>query len=288
MLSFDVEEYFHCEAFRGVIASDGAADWPSRIDGQMDKVLGLLAETDARATFFVLGRVAVGHPRLVRRIADAGHEIACHGHSHQMVARLSEEGFRQDTRVAKVLLEDITGHRVLGYRAATFGLVRRTAWAIDILAELGLEYDSSVQPVRHDRYGVPEAPPQAHLARGPGGGEILEVPPMTRRFAGQNIPLGGGGYFRLLPVVVFDRALHAWSRAGRPAMLYLHPWEFDPDQPVVPASWLDNFRHRVNLNHTAGKLRSLLAGHAFSPVRELLGELRSAAARFEYAESAHS
>ncbi len=289
MLSFDVEEYFHCEAFRQVIGPTRWDRWPSRIDGQIDALLALLAEYDVRATFFVLGHLADTHPDVVRRIAAAGHEIACHGQSHEMIARLGPEAFRADTQTAKARLETLTGRAVLGYRAATFGLMRPTAWAIDILAEVGFAYDSSVQPIRHDRYGVPDAPATAHYAAGPGGGVILEIPPMTRRLAGRNIPLGGGGYFRLLPAVLFDGALRWWARRGQPAMLYLHPWEFDADQPVVPTGALSRFRHRVNLARTAGKLRTLLAAHRFVPVRELLDPLRaSAPARFEYASPLRS
>jgi polysaccharide deacetylase family protein (PEP-CTERM system associated) len=253
----------------------------------MDALLTLLATADVRATFFVLGRVAEHCPQVVRRIAAAGHEIACHGDGHEMIARLGPDGFAADTRAGKQRLEDLTGQPVLGYRAATFGLVRATAWAIDTLASLGFAYDSSVQPVRHDRYGVPDAPPQAHIARGPGGGTILEIPPMTRRLLGHNIPLGGGGYFRLLPAWLFDRGLRACAAEQRPGMLYLHPWEFDPGQPVVPGtSRMSRFRHRVNLHRTAGKLAHLMRRHAFTPVASVLDDLRTAAQQrpaFDYA-----
>jgi len=286
MLSFDVEEYFHCEAFRAAIGQQRYRQWPSRIDGQMAGVLELLGEADVRATFFVLGKVAKSHPQLVRDILAGGHEVACHGHDHEMIARLGPLGFRQDTLAAKALLEDLTSASVLGYRAATFGLVRRTAWAIDILAELGFAYDSSVQPIRHDRYGVPDAPQQAHWAVGAGGARILEIPPMTHRLVGLNIPLGGGGYFRLMPVAVVVRVLREWARQGRSAMLYLHPWEFDPGQPVVPIGTLGNIRHRVNLGRTAGKLRKLLQTNTFCPVRDKLAQLKAGVTEsFAYAES---
>jgi len=285
MLTFDVEEYFHCEAFRGVIGPTRWDRWPSRIEAQTESLLALLAESGVRATFFVLGCVAETRPEIVMDIAAAGHEIACHGESHEMLTRLGPAEFRVETRLAKTRLEDLTGRPVLGYRAATFSLVRETAWAIDILAELGFEYDSSVQPIRHDRYGVPDAPAVVHRAAGPAGGTILEIPPMTRRVAGRNLPLGGGGYFRLLPAVLFDQALRWWERKGRSAMLYLHPWEFDADQPVVPVGALSRFRHRVNLHRTAEKLKSLLAAHRFAPVRDLLGALHAAAVGpFAYAE----
>jgi len=275
-----------CEVFRQIVGPDNWSRWPSRIEAQMDDLLQLLDETNVKATFFVLGQVARTRPDIVESIVRAGHEVACHGDKHEMIARLGPDGFRQDTADGKACLEDITGQAVTGYRAATFGLVRATAWAIDILAELGFAYDSSVQPVRHDRYGVPEAPVAAHVAIGPGGGRILELPPMTGRLVGRNIPLGGGGYFRLLPVVVFDRALRAWSRRNQPAMLYLHPWEFDADQPVVPVGRMNNFRHRVNLKRTTGKLRTLLIAHRFCTARNLLGELQASTNQtFIYAEA---
>lgn len=284
MLSFDVEEYFHAEAFRSVIGPERRSNWPSRIEGQMEGLLALLAQAGTRSTFFVLGELATRHGRLVKQLSAAGHEIACHGDSHEMIARLGPAGFRQDTAAAKARLEDLVGAPVLGYRAATFGLVRATAWAIDVLAELGFSYDSSIQPVYHDRYGVPDAPPHAHWAIGPSGGRILELPPMTRRLAGRNIPLGGGGYFRLLPAVIFDRTLRAFARRGESAMLYLHPWEFDADQPVVPIGRLQNFRHRVNLRRTAGKLRTLLAAHRFGRACDVARELlRQDLPPFEYA-----
>ena len=273
MLTFDVEEYFHCEAFRQVVGPERWHLWPSRIDAQMDSLLAMLERFSVRATFFVLGRVAEHRPEIVRQIASAGHEIACHGDSHEMIQRLGPKGFAEDSRAGKERLEAILGQPVLGYRAATFGLMRKTAWAIDALGELGFQYDSSVQPVRHDRYGVPDAPPQAHLAAGPDGGSILEIPPMTRVLAGRNFPLGGGGYFRLLPVMLFDRGLRAWSSEGRSAMLYLHPWEFDAGQPVIPTGRLSRFRHRVNLGRTGKKLTHLMSRHSFVPVRELLPQL---------------
>ncbi len=269
MLSFDVEEYFHAEAFSQVIGPARREQWPSRVEEQMERLLALLDEHSIRATFFVLGEVAAQHRRLVQDLVRLGHEVACHGDGHEMIERLGEKGFAADTLRAKALLEEISGRAVIGYRAATFGLVRETAWAIDILAELGFTYDSSVQPVRHDRYGIPDAPAEAHVAVGPSGGRILEIPPMTRRLIGRNIPLGGGGFFRLLPAVVFDRALRAWSNRGQSAMLYLHPWEFDAEQPVVKVDAISNFRHRVNLRHTAGKLKTLLAAHQFAPVCEV-------------------
>lgn len=279
MLSFDVEEYFHCEVFRGAIDPSERSNWPSRIDLQLDALLELLETQQVRATFFVLGELAADRRDVVRRLAAAGHEIACHGQSHEMIARLGPAGFREDTRVGRDKLQQITGEPVLGYRAATFGLTRRTAWAIDILAELGFAYDSSVQPVAHDRYGVPDAPRQAHIAVGPGGGEILEIPPMTGRLVGRNIPLGGGGYFRLLPTVIFDAELTRWRHRRRPAMLYLHPWELDVGQPTPKISVINRFRHRVNLARTAAKLDILIKKHTFAPVREVLGSLEASASR---------
>ena len=277
LLSFDVEEYFQVEAAArsGVTPGDWDA-YPRRLEPAVDRLLAALAETGASATFFVLGWVARHEPHLVQRIAEAGHPIASHGMGHRMLHHFDPAAFRNDLDEARRLLEDLAGRPVLGYRAPTFSVTHETAWAIDVLADAGYRYDSSVFPIRHDRYGVPDAPTSPHRAVGPGGGAILEIPPLTLRFAGVNWPVGGGGYLRLLPRRLAACALARAARRGAPAMVYMHPWEIDPGQPVLPMSRAGRFRHRVGLGRADGKLRWLLARFRFTSVEDQLADLEAA------------
>jgi len=275
MLSFDVEEYFHVQAAADYIRPD---DWPSyakRLPRFIDLILQMLSDHHASATFFVLGWVARHEPQIVRRIADAGHEIASHGFNHQMITRLTPELFRRDLIDSRNILQDLVAKPVLGYRAPTFSITRNTAWALDILADLGFSYDASVFPIRHDRYGVPDAPIIPHLALGPAGSSVLELPPLVLHTLGFNFPAGGGGYFRLLPIHLTAFALARTQRLRRSAMIYLHPWEFDPDQPILPMSPLSRFRHRINLQRTAPRLRRLLSRFHFASVQSLLPDLKN-------------
>ncbi len=284
MLSFDVEEYFHAEAVRrGGLDPAAWPGQPRRLAGPVERILAQLAEHRLRATFFILGWVARDQPQVVRAIADAGHEVASHGMSHRMVDTLDRDGFAAELRDSRALLEDLAGRPVRGYRAPTFSVTRRTAWALDALAEAGYAYDSSIFPIRHDRYGVPDAPRWPHRARGPGGGEIVELPPLTLRCMGTNLPAAGGGYLRLFPVWLIGQALAAAQRQGQPGMVYLHPWEFDPDQPVMPMGRLSRFRHRVNLGRTGEKLERLLGRFSFGPASDWLAEHPVAGPAFDYA-----
>ncbi len=278
LLSFDVEEYFQVEAAaRGGLAAETWDSWPKRLPRAVDRLLELLAAHDASATFFVLGWVARHEPAVVRRIAEAGHEVASHGMTHRMLGPLGRDAFEQELADSRRLIEDLAGGPVVGYRAPTFSVTHTTAWALDALAEAGYRYDSSVFPVRHDRYGVPDAPTGPHRARGPGGGVVLELPPLTLRAAGANWPVGGGGYLRLFPRRLCGRALRRAVRAGVPGMVYLHPWEIDPDQPHLPMSRASRFRHRVGLRRTESKLRWLLSRFRFTGVRDQLAALEASA-----------
>jgi polysaccharide deacetylase family protein (PEP-CTERM system associated) len=268
MLSFDVEEYFQVEAAASAVSRDEWETLPRRLPASVDFILEMLAARRTTATFFILAWVAERDRQLVRRIAEAGHEIASHGTDHRMIGRLSRAEFSRGLADSRRILEDIAGRPVLGYRAPTFSVTHDTAWAIDVLAEAGYAYDSSVFPVRHDRYGVPDAPRFAHRAVGPGGRGVLEIPPATLRLAGRNWPAGGGGYLRLLPVRIVAAALRSAARRGHQGMIYLHPWEFDPGQPVLPMGRVGTWRHRVNLAKTAGKLAWLLDGFSFTSVRD--------------------
>lgn len=273
LLSFDVEEYFHVEAAAARVAPRQWGSFQTRLREPLERILQALADHQTRATFFVLGWVAQRQGPLIRRLSQLGHEIASHGQSHQMITRQSPAQFRQDLLDSRHLLQDLTGQPVIGYRAPTFSVMHRTAWALDVLAGAGFRYDSSIFPVRHDRYGVADAPTGPHRAVGPEQGSILEIPPLTRRLAGTNWPLGGGGYLRLLPIKVIASALNHAARLGTAGMIYLHPWELDPGQPLLPMGKLARWRHRVNLHTTQQKLAYLLGKFRFSDVRSQLASL---------------
>jgi polysaccharide deacetylase family protein (PEP-CTERM system associated) len=276
VLSFDVEEHHRIEAAAGLeVTAELREQYGERMRDVTLWLLERLAELELRATFFVVGQIARTDPRLVRAIHEAGHEVASHGWDHRRILAMDPAGFREDLRTSKDALEQIAGAPVVGYRAPTFSLVRRTAWALDILAELGFLYDSSIYPVRHDRYGVPDAPRGPFLAQG-SRDEILELPPATVHLFGVNWSIGGGGYFRLLPWP-FMRWLLARSRRDRSCgatMLYFHPWEFDPDQPRLPLERLDRFRTYVGIRHGRARLTRLLAGRATTRAADLARDLR--------------
>lgn len=270
-LTVDVEEYFQVEGFADVVDRSSWDGWESRVRGQTLRILDLLDAARQKGTFFVLGWCARKDPDLVAEIARRGHEVACHGFSHRMADQLGEAAFRDDTQRAKELLETILGSPVLGYRAPSFSFTDRTPWAHGVLADLGFAYSSSVFPVRHDRYGVPDAPRTTWIVRTSGGREIAEIPPLTMRVAGQNLPVAGGGYMRLLPVQVVGRGIDAMNAAGHPAMLYMHPWEIDPGQPRIHGRPMNRFRHYVGLAGMESKLRWLLDRYAFTTVASHLG-----------------
>ena len=218
----------------------------------------------------VLGWVADKYPDLVRDIAAAGHEVASHGYWHQIVYSLSPEAFREDVRRSKDVLEALTGRPVRGYRAPSFSITRQSLWALDVLLEEGYDYDASVFPVRHDRYGIPDAPRHAYASRRERG-ELREVPPSTIRLGGQNLAVAGGGYFRLLPYRWTHYGLSRLNRVEqRPAIFYLHPWEVDAEQPRLPVGPATRLRHYGNLTRTHGRLARLLDDFSFAPVVEVL------------------
>lgn len=265
ILSFDVEEHFRIEAARGLsISSQQEAHYRERLDYSTRWLLDQLAARQVQATFFVVGQIAEHNPGLIRAIAEAGHEVASHGWDHHRVHHFTPETFRDDVRRSKDALEQVTGSAVVGFRAPTFSIVRETLWAIDVLAEVGMQYDSSIYPVHHDRYGIPNAPRWPFLARGETT-TLLELPPTTWRMLGVNLPVGGGGYFRLFPLAVMHRGLAQTLRQGQPpvAMLYFHPWEFDPDQDHLPLPRLRHFRTYVGLKRSRGRLLKLLNRYRF-------------------------
>ncbi len=268
IMSVDVEDYFHVEAFSGVVARDQWSSFPSRVEVNTLRILDLFDETSVKGTFFVLGWVAERFPRLVRQIADRGHELASHSYWHRLVYSLTPEEFRADTILARDSIEQASGKAVDGYRAPSFSIVSRSAWALDILAETGIRYDSSVFPVRHDTYGVPSAP------RGPfqvmtGSGPIVEAPMTTFRIGyGPNLPLGGGGYLRMLPSWYTRYGLKQLAKEGLPVICYIHPWELDPEQPRIQVGLKSRLRHYTNLAKTAGRLRELIAARQFTSFRD--------------------
>jgi len=269
-LSIDVEEYFCAEAVRAAgVTQDDWTSLPKRLAKPVHQILQMLDDHGTKATFFILGWVAINEKSLVELIASQGHEIASHGMSHDMLDRLTPNTFATELVESRKLLEDITGQKVRGFRAPTFSITHKTAWAIDVLAECDYEYDSSVFPIRHDRYGVPEAPPCPHLAVGPRGGNILEIPPLTLRILGRNFPAAGGGYLRLLGSRFVAHSLAGQARKGAAGGIYLHPWELDPGQPELPMKFLSRFRHRINLARTASKLRWLVNRFNFCPISQL-------------------
>ena len=255
-LTVDVEDYFQVSAFAKHVRRSQWDSMECRVEHNVERILDLLAATDATATFFTLGWIAERYPELIRRIAGAGHEIASHGFSHRRATEQSPAEFLADIRLSKVVLEDVTGHAVRGYRAPSFSIGTTNPWAFDAIVEAGYRYSSSVYPIRHDHYGMPDAPRFAHEAR-PG---LLEIPVATVSVLRWNFPAGGGGYFRLMPYAL-SRASIRWinARDRRPAMFYFHPWELDPEQPRM--SGLDartRFRHYLNLHRTVPRLTRLL------------------------------
>ena len=272
-LTVDVEDYFHVSALAPSIDRGSWASRESRVVGNTHRLLELFEQFRVRGTFFVLGWVAERHAQLVRDIAARGHEIACHGLSHRLVYEQSPQEFREETRRAKHLLEDITGASVLGYRAASYSIVRDSLWALDVLVELGFAYDSSIFPVRHDRYGMPDAERMPHRLRTPNGKAIVEWPLSTALFFGLRVPVSGGGYFRILPYWLTRWGLNAIERESQPFIFYLHPWEIDPEQPPIRASRLSRFRHYTNLAKCEARLRRLLGEFQFGTASSGLARL---------------
>ena len=253
----DVEDYFQVSALAPHFPRSGWDAVPCRVEANVDRILELMAQHQAQGTFFTLGWIAERFPQVVRRIAAAGHEVASHGYSHERASAMSREEFRDDIVRAKQLLEDLAGQEVTGYRAPSFSIGTGNLWAHDVIAEAGYRYSSSVYPVKHDHYGIPDAPRFPwRLENG-----LMEVPVTTVRRFGRNWPAGGGGFFRLLPYAVSRWQIREVNRADqRPAIFYFHPWEVDPEQPRVrEASAKTRFRHYVNLDRTADRLGQLLA-----------------------------
>lgn len=268
----DVEDYFHVGAFDSVIKQE---DWPNyecRVVESTRTVLSIAEETRTRGTFFVLGWVAERYPQLVSEIRDAGHEIGCHSHNHQLVYELGPDRFRADLIRSRDILQDIIGEPVRAYRAPSFSITNDSLWALEILVQEGFDTDSSIYPIRHDRYGIPTARLEPHVIKTPSG-PIQEFPGMVYKF-GTRIPVGGGGYLRLFPWQLTRRLLRGIRSQHRPLNVYIHPWEFDPEQPRVEASLKSRFRHYQNLSTTAAKMRNMLRTFRLTSMGEVLAGMR--------------
>lgn len=280
-MTIDVEDYFQVSAFAPYIAR---GDWDSRecrVERNVDRILGLLAEQGTQATFFTLGWVAERYPQLVRHIVEGGHEIASHGYGHERASDLSPEAFRADVGRAKALLEDLSGREVLGYRAPSFSIGERNLWAFDVLRDCGYRYSSSVYPIRHDHYGMPDSPRFAYPVRE----GLLEVPVTTLRLRGRNLPSSGGGYFRLLPYALSRWLIEQVNRNDQQsAVFYFHPWEIDPGQPrIAGIDAKTRFRHYVNIGRTEARIAQLLRDFAWGRMDQIFlgrgqGERQAAAA----------
>lgn len=271
VLTIDVEDYFHVAAFAGSIPPHEWDRYPRRVEFNTNRLLEILAAHGARATFFILGWVAKRCPDLVRAIRAAGHEVGSHGYAHQAIYHGSQEDFRSDLRRAKGILEDLLGCSIKSYRAPSYSITAATIWALELIAEYGFEYDSSIFPIVHDLYGIPSAPRFPHVRLLKNGKKIKEFPPSTVRVMGTNFPVAGGGYLRLLPYGITSWAIRRINDVERqPAMVYLHPWEIDPDQPRIRAPLRSRFRHYQNLVATEMKLSRLLEDFSFGTIDAVL------------------
>ena len=275
--SVDVEDYFQVGAFAHTISPKDWDTWTPHVVDNTKRMLDILAAApqSVQATFFVLGWVAERFPTLVPEIVRQGHEIASHGYGHQLVYTLSEDEFRNDVRTTRKMLQDQSGQPVIGYRAPSFSIVKRTPWAHRILVEEGYTYDSSIFPIYHDLHGNPDAPREIHTiqteAHSGQAGSIVEFPPAVITRLGKNIPVGGGGYFRFFPYFLTARWLKEINRSGKPFVFYVHPWEIDPDQPRISGAPLKSrLRHYLNLKRTAGRLKRLLQDFSFTTISKIV------------------
>lgn len=272
-LTVDVEDYFHVSAFAKSI---NRKDWdkhPLRVEKNTRRLLDLFDEAQVKGTFFVLGWVADRNKGLIKEIAERGHEIASHGYSHQLIYNQTQDVFREETIRSKSLLEDIVQVPVRGYRAASYSITRDSLWALDILAEAGFEYDSSIFPVRHDRYGIPGAKEIPHILKTPQGHSLVEFPLSIAKIFNYKLPVSGGGYFRLYPYLLTRAGLRQVNSRQQPFIFYLHPWEIDTDQPKIEAGWFSRFRHYNNLEKCESRLQRLMQDFQFGTAWQVLENL---------------
>jgi polysaccharide deacetylase family protein (PEP-CTERM system associated) len=271
-LTVDVEDYYQVGVFQKRLDRAEWGSFESRVERNTEQLLEWFERRGAKATFFCLGGIAERHPALIRRIASGGHEVGSHGFDHEPVHRMTPDAFRDDARKTRLLLEDLAGSAVLGFRAPSFSITQKTLWALDAILDAGYAYDSSIFPIRRPDYGIPGARREPHAIATPSGRTIPELPLTVASFLGKAIPVSGGGYFRMFPFAVTRWGLAKANREGRPAVFYLHPWEIDAGQPDLrhKTGRVGAFRHYVGLKGTAKKLERLLAAFAFGPARDIL------------------
>jgi len=271
VFSIDVEDYYQVEAFSNIVSQEAWPEYECRVEKNTDNMLQLLDDADVKSTFFVLGYVAKKYPSLIRRIHDAGHEIASHGMTHRLIYKQTPEVFRQETFDSKALLEDIIQSDVYGYRAATYSITKNSLWALDILYEAGYRYDSSIFPMMHDRYGVPGSPVDPYIIKSPEGNELIEFPISVLERFSFRLPFAGGGYFRLFPYWLTKWGLRSINKSKRDFVFYIHPWEIDPSQPVMgDISSSTKFRHYVNLRKTESRIKKLLKDFSFDTMKNVI------------------
>jgi polysaccharide deacetylase family protein (PEP-CTERM system associated) len=272
IISVDVEDYFMVEAFAGSVSRDSWESRPSRVVMSTLRVLDLFDKYSVKGTFFFVGWVAHKFPDLVREVHARGHELACHSYWHRTVYSQTPDEFREDTRAAIRAIEDAAGVKVFGYRAPSWSITKDCLWALEVLAEEGFTYDSSIYPIHHDLYGVPGAQRFPYTHRLKDGHSLLEFPPATVRLLGQNLPCAGGGYLRIFPLSYTRWAFRKFQEEYRESMVvYFHPWELDPDQPRIQEKLKSRLRHYTNLDEMTGRLENLLQAYSFQPFWELVG-----------------
>ena len=272
-LTVDVEDYFQVSAFAKSVNQNDWDNYPLRVEKNTQRLMDVFDEAQVKATFFVLGWVADRNRGLIKEIAQRGHEVASHGYSHQLIYNQSQEVFREETIRSKLLLEDIVQAPVRGYRAASYSITRDSLWALDVLAEAGFDYDSSIFPIRHDRYGIPDAKEIPHILKTPQGHSLVEFPLSTAKIFNYKLPVAGGGYFRLYPYALTYAGLRQVNSRQQPFIFYLHPWEIDPDQPNVETGWFSRFRHYNNLEKCEPRLQRLIKDFQFDTAWQVLNSL---------------
>jgi len=275
VFSVDVEDYFQVEAMKNNVDFNDWSTFECRVEKNTDLILQLLDDKNTKGTFFVLGWIAKYYPNIVKRIAEQGHEIASHGMSHQLIYKQNKDVFLKETKDSKSLLQDLSQQEVMGYRAATYSITKQSLWALDVLYDLGFQYDSSIFPMRHDKYGIADAHPDPHILKTPSGKELIEFPISTVKNKWMTLPVAGGGYFRIFPYMYTKWGLGTINAKNKPFVFYLHPWEVDPEQPRIEGlSKLSQFRHYTNLERCYHRLEKLLNDFEFSTMNNVLHNLK--------------